>query len=114
MDVGVYNFEEISNDEILERLRNKESFKINKIPFGAYTEATAKIESLVESLGYKCRVYTIGRVGGILPAIGSGVGAVVGIGTALTIAAHNVATWSPDYEIGRNLYGRDIELKYKK
>jgi hypothetical protein len=114
MDVNVCNYHEISTEEILQRIRNKESFKINKVPFGAYQSAVEHTETLIKSVGFKCWVYTIGRIGSVAPTINPGIGTVIDIGTALTIAKHNIAIRGPDYEIGRNLYGYDFEVTYKK
>ncbi|MFW0754316.1 hypothetical protein ACN1C3_06135 [Pseudomonas sp. H11T01] len=114
MDTNVCNYHEISTDEILQKIRNRESFKINKVPFGAYQSAVEHTETLIKSVGFKCWVYTVGGIGAVAPTINSGIGTVIGIETALTIAKHNRATRGPDYEIGRNLYGCDVEVTYKK
>lgn len=68
------------------------------------------IEKLIESQGLTCRVYTAGRIAAL------GVGAITivgGVAAGLTIAAHNIATYNPDYEIAK-FYPAMLAITYKK
>ncbi|MBF4103001.1 hypothetical protein INT80_12615 [Gallibacterium anatis] len=44
----------------------------------------------------------------------SGIGGLFGIASAVGIAAHNLATYNPDFEIGKNLVDKKINIVYKK
>lgn len=69
------------------------------------------LEERIEAKGLKCRIYTEYRAAGIAgEVLLGGVGALVGAG----IAVHNLATWDPDYEIGKNKLDSSITVTYKK
>ncbi|MFZ7188337.1 hypothetical protein ACLSY8_10525 [Avibacterium avium] len=76
-------------------------------------EAT-RVEAVIEQNGFTCRVYTENRAAGMGAALFSGVGGVIGAATAIGIAAHNLATYNPDFEIGKNLIDKKINVTYKK
>ncbi|MDL8858720.1 hypothetical protein QS933_26535, partial [Escherichia coli] len=40
--------------------------------------------------------------------------ALLGAVSAAAIGVHNLATWNPDYEIGKNYVKRTISVRYKK
>lgn len=40
--------------------------------------------------------------------------ALFGIGSALAIGVHNLATFNPDYEIGKNKVAGTVTVLYKK
>lgn len=115
MDVGVYELSEITNQQVKEKVQNRESFTIRGIETLKFSETVRTVEKVIEAQGLKCRVYTAYRATtmGVLAA-SNPVTTIAGIGAALGIAAHNVATWNPDYEIGKNLTLGLIEVNYKK
>lgn len=39
---------------------------------------------------------------------------IFGVGAAIGIAAHNLATYDPDYEIGKNKVADTVTVKYMK
>ena len=47
-------------------------------------------------------------------AIPNPITAALGIGTAIGVGAHNLATWGPDYEIGKNMTLGTLDIIYKK
>ena len=53
-----------------------------------------------------CRVYTEYR--------STAVAALLGAVSAAAIGVHNLATWNPDYEIGKNYVKRTLSVRYKK
>ncbi|MQT36298.1 hypothetical protein [Pseudomonas helleri] len=114
MDVNVYDIDAVSDEHINQKLKDHESFILEcsnplKSEKGAET-----LERLIEMQGMTCRVYTIGRVAALGAAAWTGWGTVIAAGAGLAIAAHNVATWSPDYEIGKVMTGSKIYVTYKK
>jgi len=36
------------------------------------------------------------------------------VASAVAIGVHNLSTWNPDYEIGKNYIKRRLSVKYKK
>lgn len=76
-------------------------------------EAT-RVEAVIEQNGFTCRVYTENRVASMGAALLSGIGGVIGAAAAIGIAAHNLATYNPDFEIGKNLIDKKINVTYKK
>ncbi|MFU2058510.1 hypothetical protein ACLSZY_03050 [Avibacterium volantium] len=72
------------------------------------------VEAAIEKNGFTCRVYTENRAAGVGAALFSGVGGVIGAATAIGIAVHNLATYNPDFEIGKNLIDKKINVTYKK
>ncbi|WP_448482059.1 hypothetical protein [Pseudoxanthomonas mexicana] len=115
MDIGVYSIKDLANSQVEELLREKKSFVLEGIDRTNFSEAVETVEKLVEALGMKCRVYTKGRkalmVGAVTP---NPVTFVAGVASAVAIGAHNVATWSPDYEIGKNLAMGTLTIEYQK
>lgn len=99
------------DESLLNRFINdRKSFEILGVG-GSFKECILLIEQSIESKGLTCRVYTENRsaaIGAGLFAVGAGVFAAVGI------AAHNLATYDPDYEIGKNLINNKVTVKFKK
>lgn len=114
MDVNVYTAHEISNEQIKQKIKNKESFIIEKVEAMRFTSTIKTIECLIEAQGLKCRTYTIGRVAAAGATIFGGVTGALGILSGVAIAAHNIATWDPDYEIGKDMFSASIHVSYKK
>lgn len=115
MDVGVYELSEITNEQVREKVKARESFTIKGIEALKFFETVSTVEKIIEDQDLKCRVYTTYRamtMGAL--AISNPFTALAGIGAAVGIAAHNVVTWSPDYEIGKNMSMGLIEVTYKK
>lgn len=110
MDISVYSASELSNEEISSMIVKKKSFKIKEIESDFFGDTVETIEKLIESQGFTCRVYTAGRIAAL------GVGAITivgGVAAGLTIAAHNIATYNPDYEIAK-FYPTTLAITYKK
>jgi hypothetical protein len=56
-------------------------------------------------------IFSKGRVGGGLSGFWSG---PIALATMIGIAAHNIATLNPDFEIARNVATNNITVTYKK
>ena len=115
MDIGVYSITEVS-DEVIERaLDEKRSFVLEGISVTYFSEAIETIEKLIESRGMSCRVYTKGRIASVAAAvIPTPVTVISGLASAVSIGAHNLATWNPDYEIAKNMATGTLTITYKK
>ena len=103
-----YTYDEVKQ-KLNELLDNKSSFNI--IGLGReLLEVSHFIEKEIEKKGMQCRVYTRNRAATAtaLAWTGPGLAALAGI------AAHNLATYNPDYEIGRAVVDQKIYVTYKK
>ena len=76
--------------------------------------AVALVEGIIEECGYKCRVYTENRSSALAAAAIPGLGLLAGAAAAIGIAAHNLATYDPDFEIGKNFFDDKVNVTYKK
>jgi hypothetical protein len=77
---------------------------------GQMLEVAAAVEKEIEAKGLKCRVYTRNR--GWAAAAASFT--AVGIPALVGIAAHNIATYDPDYEIGKDIGANKLYVDFKK
>ncbi|AQZ33436.1 hypothetical protein BHQ29_09140 [Pseudomonas sp. LPH1] len=114
MDVNVYTLHEISNEQIEQKIKNKESFIIEKVEAMRFSSAIETLERIIEAQGLTCRIYTIGRLAAAGATIFGGLTGAVGALSSIAIAAHNIATWNPDYELGKNIIGSSIHVTFKK
>ncbi|WP_439259258.1 hypothetical protein [Lonepinella sp. BR2930] len=106
-----YLIQDISNDFIRALIRNRATFSVRSPNL---TDDARKIEQLIEEQGYSCRIYTENRSAAMTGSLFSGIASVVGVASAIGIAAHNLATYDPDFEIGKNLIDKKINVTYKK
>ncbi len=115
MDNGVYAIDSISNDEIRKKISNRESFILKDIELSFWGETIETLESMIESKGLTCRIYTKGRSAAIAGiAIPTPFTILGGAATAIATAAHNIATYDPDYEIAKNPATKTLTVTYKK
>lgn len=115
MDIGVYSLKDLSDSQVENLLREKKSFEIEKIGSGNVSNTVATLEKLIESMDMKCRVYTIGRKAIMAAAVTPNpVTFLAGVASSIAIGAHNVATWNPDYEIGKYITKDRLLVEYKK
>ncbi|MEF1283788.1 hypothetical protein QTN94_07410 [Vibrio sp. M250220] len=77
---------------------------------GQMTEICSKLEKAIEQQNLSCRIYTRNRsvVAGGMAWTGAGLLSLA------AIAAHNLATFSPDYEIGKAVVDNKIYVDFKK
>ncbi|MBO0612068.1 hypothetical protein [Thiothrix fructosivorans] len=115
MDINVYPIREISDDKIKQMIRGNKSFVLDNIDRTSFSDATSTVEKLIESEGLKCRVYTKGRAAAMgAAAIPISPTVIGGWAAGLFIAAHNIATWDPDYEVAKNIATGSLTITYKK
>lgn len=74
-------------------------------------EITTEVERIVEGQGMSCRIYSRNRAAVV--AASTFVTVIVWANLA-AVAAHNRATWNPDYEIGKDLVDNKLYETYKK
>lgn len=95
----------------LSLIQNRESFKISNVTQSEMGGLVDQLERMIENEGLRCRIYTKGRIAAAgvgLFSLGAGAAALAGI------AAHNIATFNPDYEIEKDLLGSSLTVSYKK
>ncbi len=100
-----FRSERISN-KLIERLIK---LKINfSIKTDNLSEEATRVEKIIEDNNFSCRVYTENRSALVGASALSGIGGLFGIASAVGIAAHNLATYNPDFEIGKNLVDKKL------
>lgn len=114
MDVGVYKITEVTNEQILSKIRKHESFTLECEEFDRYKNTLAWLEKAIEAEGMRVRVYMKARVATMGTAVITGWGSVAAAAAGIAMAAHNIATWSPDYEIAKHPIGNTLYVTYKK
>lgn len=110
IDIKKFTAVELTTDKLDKLIAQHESFQV--VSVSDLGSVVSKIEERIEKLGLKCRVFTEYRsasIGAMFTPIG-----ILGIVPAIGIAAHNLATFNPDYEIGKNKVAGTVTVKYKK
>lgn len=105
-------YEDIRSEKTINLIKSKSSFEIVGLS-GRMDSAVSTIENLIESEGLKCRVYTYGRVAAAGGSFFGGVTGLIGLASAVGIAAHNLATFNPDYEIAKHLVDNKLSINFK-
>lgn len=105
-------FNEIDTKAV-QLIRNRESFEVKALG-GKVLDAVKKIEYLIENEGLTCRIYTKGRLASAGATVAGGITGMLGAASAIGIAAHNIATYNPDYEVSKNLIDNKLTITYKK
>lgn len=106
-----FRSERISNKFIERLIKLKINFSIKT---DNLSEEATRVEKIIEDNNFSCRVYTENRSALVGASALSGIGGLFGIASAVGIAAHNLATYNPDFEIGKNLVDKKINIVYKK
>ncbi|MFM5532908.1 hypothetical protein ACET64_04230 [Aeromonas veronii] len=106
-------YEDLGTDKLATLIRARKSFEVVGLS-GRMSAAVTKLENTIEPAGLTCRVYTKGRIAAAGASIFGGITGLAGIASAVTIAAHNLATYNPDYEIVKHLVDNSLSVLYKK
>ncbi|WP_421716902.1 hypothetical protein [Arcobacter arenosus] len=113
VDIENYTSDEITSEQLGTLIENKKSFKIVAVKDIGFM--VNKIEGAIEKRDLSCRVYTEYRsvaMGAV--AIPTPVTVLGGLATMVGTAAHNLATFNPDYEIGKNKIKSTVTVIYQK
>lgn len=113
VQVESFNAECLTRDKLKELIFYRKSFDITNV--SDISETVKKVEHEIEHQEKKltCRVYTEYRSTAVAGSLWSPT-AVLGAVSAAAIGVHNLATWNPDYEIGKNYVKRTLSVRYKK
>ncbi len=106
-------YDEIESAKVHKLINNKESFQIIGLS-GKMSDAVSKIENIIESKNLSCRIFTYGRVAAAGGSLFGGITGVLGLASAVGMAAHNLATYDPDYEIAKHVVDNKLCIDYKK
>ena len=113
------HYEDVSG-QIGGLINSKSSFTVIGLK-GKMSDVVDSIERVIEKKGLSCRIYTRGRVaaagGSCQVPIGSflgGLTGVIGVVSTIGIAAHNIATYDPDYEIAKHQIDNKLTITYMK
>lgn len=92
-------------------IKEKISFEILAVG-GNMKEAVLQVERAIEGVGLKCRIYTRGRIASAGASVLGGLTGLAGLGSAVYIAAHNVSTFNPDYEIAKHVIDNKLSVTW--
>lgn len=105
-------YSQLESGEAKQLVANHKSFEIVGLS-GRMSSAVALIETVIENQDLKCRVYIYGRVAAAGASFFGGITGVAGIASAVGMAAHNLATFNPDYEIAKHKIDNKLSVNYK-
>lgn len=111
VDITRFTAEELTTETIDGLIDKKASFQV--VAVADLSTVVSKLEGRIEKAGLRCRIYTEYRataLAGSLFSPTAPLGWIAGIG----MAAHNLATLNPDYEIGKNKLNSTVTVTYKK
>ena len=106
-------YAELTGDKLFELVRNRSSFQVTGVG-GKMKESVRFVEEGIEGEGLRCRIYTYGRVTAAGGSFFGGITGVLGIASAVGMAAHNIATLNPDYEVAKHMIDNKLTVKYCK
>lgn len=109
------DFSLLTDSQLSEWLDNQESFEVLNVSVShSMGMAIEQIEKMIESKGMRSRVYTYGRIAAAGGTLFGGITGFLGLASVVGIAAHNLATINPDYEISKHLVDNMLTVKYCK
>ena len=112
VQVDSYHANELTTGNVTGLIRQRKSFEITHIADMSVT--VNELERVIEKeCQLTCRVYTEYRSATVAGSFW-GTTAIAGELSAAAIGVHNLATWNPDYELGKNYVARTLSVKYKK
>lgn len=99
------------NGQLPALIAGHRSFEVWDVDMEALFDTVQAVETEIEKQRLTCRIYTRGRLAAAAVGIFH---AGAGIATAVGIAAHNIATYNPDYEICKDLANNRLIVEFKK
>jgi hypothetical protein len=114
-EIDILNFaaEELASTKLSELIAQRKSFQISAVKDVSFV--VNKVEGEIERQNLRCRVYTEYRSAAIAGvAVPTGITQVTGLASAIGIGVHNLATFNPDYEIGKNSLAGTVTVKYQR
>jgi len=107
------SYDELNWSKITKMIQKHKSFEIIGLS-GNLIDTVSTLENTIESENLSCRIYTYGRVASAGATLVGGITGVAGLASVIGMAAHNIATFNPDYEIAKHLVDNKLTVNYKK
>lgn len=118
LDIKIHSEMKLTSEDLTTELLNclvAKQYNFQVVAVINMKHVVSMIEGMIEKKGYKCRVYSENRSATLAAAaIPTGLTQLAGIGSAIGMAVHNIATFNPDFEIGKNKFNGTVTVKYKK
>ena len=105
-------FYELENGKASKLIEEYQSFEVIDLN-EQMKEAILILESLIEKRKMTCRVYTLGRSAAVAGSFFGGITGLIGIASTVAIAAHNLVTLNPEYEIAKNKISKKLTVTAK-
>ena len=104
---------ELTTSLIDQLISMRESFQV--VAVTNIDSVVTSVEGRIERYDLKCRVFSEYRKAAFTAALIPTPATVLGgWGALIGIGLHNLATWNPDYEIGKNKLAGTVTVAYKK
>ncbi|MDL2267820.1 hypothetical protein LJC46_07540 [Desulfovibrio sp. OttesenSCG-928-G15] len=101
-------------DKAREYISDRYDFAVLGV-LGNMMDCVKKLEKMIEDQNRTCRIYSAKRSAGLIGAIiPTGITQLLALGTAVSIVAHNLVTYNPDYEIVRDFTNNSVSVYCKK
>ena len=113
LQIASFNADSLTKEELKDLLHDRKSFDITNVTDISETVKRVEFEIEHQEKNLSCRVYTEYRSSAVAGSLWSPT-VILGAVSAVAIGVHNLATWNPDYEIGKNYVKRTISVRYKK
>lgn len=111
VDLPRFTAEELTVEQIDLLIGSRTSYLV--VAVSNVSAVATKIEGRIEKAGLRCRVFTEYRAATLAGAFFSPTAPVAWV-AGLGMAAHNLATLNPDYEIGKNKLAGTVTVTFKK
>ena len=106
-------YNDIKSPKTLNLVKEKKSFEIIGLS-GRISNCVTEVENIIEIEGFSCRTYTYGRITSVGASFLGGITGVAGVFSGIGIAAHNLATYNPDYELAKHIVDNRLSVRYMK
>jgi len=112
VDIENFTSDELSKEKLDQLINEKKSFKVIAVKDISFI--VNKLEGAIEKKKLSCRVYTEYRTAPIAAGMFTPFTIVESAIAAAAVAAHNIATYNPDYEIGKNKLKSHVSVIYQR
>ena len=108
-----FDFDDLTEYKFDRLISERKTFEITGLS-GRMSNAVEFVERRIEKKGLRCRIYTYGRVAAAGGSLFGGITGVLGVASVIGMAAHNLATLNPDYEVAKHMVDNMLTVKYSK
>ncbi|MFM2589488.1 hypothetical protein [Vibrio sp. TBV020] len=108
--MDVISYSELNDEKLRELISKRRSFTLTDVD--GISRTVTRLESHIEGQGLSCRIYTAGRKAVMASTFSPA--ALFGLASSAAIAAHNLATRNPDYEVAKYPLTNKLEITFMK